>query len=140
MLAFRLCVLAGLFWASLAAAVVSTDEQPEIRFARGATSATLQNAVVRGDRDIYPISAAGGQTMTVRIDALEDNAVFQIFPPGTPYYQDEYGVWTFHGQALRNADGDTREWSGRLASGGQYLIVVGGTRGNASYRLNVQIE
>lgn len=121
-------------------ASATADERPEIRFARGAISATIQGGVVRGDRDIYPITASAGQTMTIDITSAEDNAVFQVFPPGTHYSQDEYDVWTFHGRPLRGAGGDTRRWSGRLASGGRYLIVVGGTRGNASYRMHVQIR
>lgn len=118
----------------------SADERPEIRFARGAIDATISSAVIRGDRDIYPINAAAGQTMTVEITSLEDNAVFQIFPPGTHYMRDENDLWTFHGEPVRGADGDTRAWTGRLASGGQYLIVVGGARGNTEYSLNVRIE
>lgn len=140
MFVIRLVALAGFLWASLAVSAAPADERPEIRFARGAIDATIQGAVVRGDRDIYPISAAVGQTMTVEISALEDNAVFQIFPPGTDYTRDVSQIWVFYGQAVRGADGDTRRWSGRLIGGGQYLIVVGGTRGNATYRLNVRIE
>lgn len=123
-----------------AAAVPQGDEQPEIRFARGAIDSTIRGAVIRGDRDIYPISAGADQTMTVRIESLEDNAVFQIFPPGATYHRDDDNVWTFRGAALRGSDGDTRDWTGRLSRGGQYLIVVGGTRGNATYSLNVRIE
>ena len=118
----------------------SADERPEIRFPRGGTDTVIEGGVVRGDRDIYPINAGAGQTMTVTIEALEDNAVFQIFPPGTHYSRDEYDMWTFHGQPVRGADGDTRQWTGTLASGGQYLIVVGGTRGNAGYSLHVEIR
>lgn len=140
MFAIRLCLVAGLFWVSLGTLAAQADERPEIRFARGAIDTTIQGTVVRGDRDIYPISAAAGQTMTVEISALEDNAVFQIFPPGADYTRDASQIWVFLGQAVRGADGDTRRWSGPLIGGGQYLIVVGGTRGNATYRLNVRIE
>lgn len=125
---------------ALGIGAAKADERPEIRFARGATDTVIEGGVVRGDRDIYPINAAAGQTMTVTIEAVEDNAVFQIFPPGTHYSRDEYAIWTFHGQPVRGADGDTRRWTGRLASGGQYLIVVGGTRGNAGYSLRVEIR
>lgn len=116
------------------------DERPEVRFARGAIDTTIEGAVVRGDRDIYPINASAGQTMTVHIESLENNAVFQIFPPGTHYARDEDDIWTFHGQPVRGSDGDTRSWTGPLHSAGQYLIVVGGTRGNATYSLNVEIR
>ena len=130
----------GLAVAVLTAGGAATDERPEIRFGHGAIDATLSSSVVRGDRDIYPINAAAGQTMTVEITSLEDNAVFQVFPPGTHYMQNPDDIWVFHGEALRGAEGDTVRWSGQLASGGQYLIVVGGTRGNADYRLHVTID
>lgn len=133
--------LLALMWAvALMPLAATADERPEVRFARGGTDTVIDGAVVRGDRDIYPINASAGQTMTVTIGALEDNAVFQIFPPGTHYSRDQYDIWTFHGQPVRGADGDTRQWTGRLTSGGQYLIVVGGTRGNAGYSLHVEIR
>jgi hypothetical protein len=64
----------------------------------------------------------------VRISSLEDNAVFQIYVPG-------------HEQTLDGAGegDDATEWSGELPVSGDYRIVVGGTRGNASYRLEVTI-
>ena len=122
------------------APTAAADERPEIRFPRGGTDTVIEGAVIRGDRDIYPINAGAGQTMTVTIEGVEENAVFQIFPPGTHYSRDEYDIWSFHGQPVRGTDGDTRQWTGTLASGGQYLIVVGGTRGNASYSLHVEIR
>lgn len=136
----RVLFLAMGYVLALAPVAASADERPEIRFARGGTDTVIEGAVIRGDRDIYPINAGAGQTMTVTIEALEDNAVFQIFPPGTHYARDEYDIWSFHGQPVRGADGDTRQWTGTLSSGGQYLIVVGGTRGNASYSLHVEIR
>lgn len=136
--ALALALILGAGGTSAASAVV--DEQPEIRFRRGAVGASLNGAVVRGDRDIYPITAARGQRMTIDITSLEDNAVFQVYPPGTVYVRDEWDLWAFRGRPLRGTDGDTRTWSGVLPSGGQYLIVVGGTRGNAEYRLNVDIR
>jgi len=126
--------------ALLIAGSAVADERPDVRFSPGAIDATLSSSVVRGDRDIYPISASAGQTMTLAIESEGENAVFQVFPPGTHYMQDSDGVWVFHGQAIRGADGDTRAWSGQLTSGGRYLIVVGGVRGNADYDLNVRID
>ncbi len=135
----------GLAFFTLAAAcfsagVSAADERSPIQFTRGAIDATLEGAVVRGDRDIYPINASADQTMTVTLSGVEDNVVFQVYPPGTHYSRDEFDVWTFHARPVRGTEGDTTSWSGRLTSGGQYLIVVGGTRGNASYSLNVRIE
>lgn len=112
-----------------------------IRFARGATSATVPGAVVRGDRSLYTLEARQGQTAQFAISAAEDNAVFQIYRPGAvPALKD--GVLEVSGTALPAAGemDDTREWRGRLPETGVYLIVVGGTRGNATYKLSVTIR
>jgi hypothetical protein len=133
----------GLTAAALAvgASLAAADVQPEIRFARGATSATVEGAVIRGDRDIYPITAKAGQLMRVRITAIEDNAVFQIYLPGAQYRRDQYG-FEFTGSMLEGAGetDDATQWSGTLPATGTYLIVVGGTRGNAGYRMTVSIR
>jgi hypothetical protein len=101
----------------------------KIQFARGSSSATVRGAVVRGDRDRYYLAAKKGQTMSVKITALEDNAVFQVYLPGEE-------------DALPGAgDGDdAKDWSGDLPRDAEYVIVVGGTRGNATYSLKVSIE
>ena len=46
------------------------------------------------------------------------------------------------GRTLRGAgEGeDTRRWTGQLQESGAHLIVVGGTRGNAGYRVTVTIQ
>ena len=101
----------------------------KIRFARGTSSATIKGAVVRGGRDRYYIGAMKGQTMTVKITSAEKNAIFQIY---------------FHGEeeALPGAGegDDATNWSGELPIDNEYVIVVGGTRGNASYNLTVSVK
>jgi hypothetical protein len=101
----------------------------KIRFAKGSSSATVSGTVVRGDSDRYYVGAKKGQTMSVKITSEEDNAVFQIYLPGEE-------------KALRGAgDGDdATNWSGELLADAEYVIVVGGTRGNATYKLRVAIE
>jgi hypothetical protein len=103
-------------------------EKGRISFAKGETSAAVSDAVVRGEREIYKLGARRGQTMTVRITSLEDNAVFQIQAP--------------NGKFLPDADegDDATDWSGTLPADGDYKIIVGGTRGNATFRLTVSIE
>lgn len=105
------------------------DGQP-IRFARGANSAEVSGAVVRGEVARYTVNARQGQTLHLGITALEDNAVFQLYPPGRD------------AAALPGAaEGeDAIRWSGRLPRSGDYRIVVGATRGNATYRLSVRID
>ncbi len=99
-----------------------------IRFAKGKFSATVSGAVIRGDRDTYILSARGGQTMTVRIKSAENNAVFQIKDPDGTFLQN-----------AGEAD-DARSITVDLPFNGDYRIIVGGTRGNASYSLTVTIR
>lgn len=78
----RRLIAAG-FVCALAAGSVSADGiTKKVRFARGASSATVRGAVIRGDRDRYLVGARAGQTMTVKITSLEKNAVFQIYLAG----------------------------------------------------------
>lgn len=134
----------GVFAAALALswwAVAFAGVQPPIRFSQGASAATVENAVVRGDRDIYRVTAKAGQVMRVRITSIENNVVFQVYGPGAAYRQAD-GIWEFSGPALPGAGelDDATAWMGRLRSDGSYLIVVGGTRGNAGYRLSVWVH
>ena len=99
-----------------------------VRFAKGKHSATLTGSVVRGDRDTYILGARGGQTINIRISSTEKNAVFQVEGPD--------------GEHLAGAgEGDEATLlSGTLPESGDYKIIVGGTRGNAHYRLTVSIQ
>ncbi len=99
-----------------------------IKFAKGKNSVVLSNAVIRGDEDTYIVGAKAGQKMSVKITAIESNAVFTIEKPNGGY--------------LKNAgEGDDQTvWSGTLPDSGDYRISVGGTRGNATYKLPVTIR
>ncbi|HEY0427051.1 MAG TPA: hypothetical protein VGC76_04515 [Pyrinomonadaceae bacterium] len=99
-----------------------------VKFARGTSSATVSGAVIRGDRDTYIVGANVGQTMRVRITSEENNAVFQVV-------NDD-------GEYLSGADegDDATDWTDKLPWKGDYKIIVGGTRGNASYRLTISIQ
>lgn len=103
--------------------IAQQSRTQRIQFPRGRNSTTIQNAVVRGTTDTYILNARARQTMTVNISAVENNAVFDIVAPNRQIIRQ--GVTSF---------------SGRLAAAGDYRIVVGGTRGNASYRLQVAIR
>ena len=120
---------AGFICVFTLASIFAQGAKQKIHFARGSSSATVHGAVVRGDRDRYYLAAKKGQTMSVKITSEEDNAVFQVYLPGEE-------------QALPGAgDGDdAKDWSGELPSDAEYVIVVGGTRGNASYTLKVSVE
>ena len=109
-----------------------------LRFAKGAKSAVVANSIVRGEFDYYTIDANRNQHASVRITSVESNAVFAIYEPGAkPAIRD--GILDVVGNALPGAD-DVKSWSGKLPAAGAYLIVVGGTRGNATYRLSVGID
>jgi hypothetical protein len=99
-----------------------------VKFPRGFSGVTLKGGVIRGDRDEYLLKAGKGQLMKVKITSEEDNAVFQIYAPNN--------------RALKGADegDDAMNWNGKLPLSGDYRIVVGGTRGNASYAISVEIE
>jgi hypothetical protein len=99
-----------------------------VKFAKGKSAATLSGAVIRGDRDTYILGARGGQRMTVRVTALENNAAFQIENP--------------HGEYLEGAGegDDAMNVTVVLPDSGDYRIIVGGTRGNAKYKLTVSIR
>jgi len=99
-----------------------------VRFARGDAAATLRGAVVRGDFDVYILRGNAGQLMNAGISSTENNAVFQIKGPDGAELA-----------GARSGD-DTMNWSGKLPRSGDYRIVVGGTRGNATYKLTVGIR
>jgi hypothetical protein len=94
-----------------------------VEFAPGTSQTTLENSVVRGDRDVYLLGAQGGQSMILDIYSLEDNAVFDLISPSGMIMVQEA----------------TSE-SLLLPQTGDYRLIVGGTRGNATYTLDVAIE
>jgi hypothetical protein len=98
-----------------------------IRLKPGTTSTVLRGSVVRGDRDSFAFHARAGQRLTLRLTAIEHNAAFTVFnTQGTPL------PGTAEGR-------DATRWSGRLPANGRYRIVVGGTRGNATYTLRFAV-
>lgn len=100
----------------------TTVQTERIQFGPGETSALREDGVERGARRVYVLGAVSGQTLNVQITSLEDNAVFDVIAPdGTVLTQE------------------VKDASVRLPSDGDYQIVVGGTRGNASYSLTVAI-
>jgi hypothetical protein len=139
-MAFLVALLLGATAAAGAAEPVPTPKM--IFFATGSTRGTAGGHVLRGARDLYSVKATAGQIMTVTITAPDDNAVFQIYEPGAQIGRDADGLLQFTGKALPSAnDGDdATRWSDRLPRSGTYLIVIGSTRGNARYSMDVKIE
>lgn len=100
-----------------------SDRTMRLRFARGRTTKVVKDAVVRGTRDRYLLRASAGQTLILHITSIEDNAVFDVSAPG--------------GRSLAQ---EATDWTGELPRSGDYVISVGGTRGNATYTLEVTVR
>jgi len=125
----------------LAAQAACPPAKP-VRFAAGASGATVAGGIPRGQRDCYTLNARQGQTLRVdQADTPDTNIVFQLYSPpwridGTP---DDPAL---RGTALPGtAEGqDARRFSGTLPVSGDYLLVVGTSRGSGEYRLTVSIR
>lgn len=124
--------LTAIFFGTLLLATCALAAQKgltkRVRFPRGRTTTILKNSVVRGTVDRYTLGARSGQKMSVHITSVEKNAVFTIYTPT--------------GSTLEGAgEGqDATDWNGELPQSGDYVIEVGGTRGNASYTLEITIR
>ena len=103
--------------------ITQSDRTRRIQFDRGTTSKIIQDAVIRGTRNIYLLRANASQIMTISLTSLENNAVFDLLSPDNKIITQE-----------------VTNTSIILPSNGDYKIIVGGTRGNASYELYVQIK
>lgn len=99
-----------------------------VRFKAGESSTTIKDSVLNGTRDIYLLGAQKGQKMVLKIASLEDNAVFDVAAPPNKAGQR---------RMLRQK---AVAWTGNLPESGEYQVIVGPTRGNASYRLQVSIK
>lgn len=115
-------------------AIAEEEAKPEgvetrIHFRAGASTGAVEGSVLRGERNRYLIRAGHGQRMQVSISSLENNASFTLIQPdgktvaGTEEERDHPPLW-----------------KGTLPLSGDYVIVVGPTRGNATYRLEVSIK
>jgi len=112
-----------------------------IRFAPGASEAVVSGSVIRGERALYAIGARSGQRMTLSLSSAEDNAAFQIYRPGAEAERRDYGVQVV-GKALPGAEEgeDAKTWNGVLPETGTYIVSVGPTRANTTYKLTVAIR
>jgi hypothetical protein len=108
--------------------VSATGVTKRIKFAAGKHSAVVSGAVIRGDEDTYILGAKEGQVMAVKITSVEKNAVVNIKGPDGEFLQD-----------ASDSD-DATDVSVDIPQTGDYKIHVGGTRGNASYKLTVSIQ
>lgn len=128
--AFVIAILA----VSLLVEVVHAGVRKEVRFGKGASGTVIEGAVIRGERDRYVIGAAKGQYLSIKVESPENNAVVDVYSPGA----QEVDETNIKGVLLPNSR-EARSVALQLPATGQYLLVVGGTRGNAEYRLSVSV-
>ena len=135
-------MLALLMVGALLTGVAEAGVVKEVNFAKNSNSTVIEASVVRGESDQYFLTGKAGQKMEVSISAVEQNAAFAIYQPGYKAGKDADGILEIKGAALKGAgEGeDATAWQGVLPSSGKYLILVGGTRGNATYKLKITIH
>ncbi len=124
------CIPLAACVALLCAASLTLAAGIPLRFAPGASSATVEGGIARGETASYLVGAKAGQTMSVTVASEENNAVVTIYLPGRS------------GKTLPGAgEGqDAAAWKGTLPESGTYRIEVGATRGGAAYSLSVEIR
>lgn len=128
------CALAALVLtgavALFAATAAMAEDKPQIVFAQGADSAVRKGEIQGMDRDIYPITAKAGQTMSVKVTNRLNLVLFHLQKPGkAEAYLPKAGT-----------EDDATEWKGVLPVSGAYKIIVGAMRGDDSrYTLEVRI-
>jgi len=92
-------------------------------------SKTVSGSVIRGEQARHKVAAKAGQTLDVDVTSDEDNAVFQIYLPD--------GKGTLPGAGETD---EATKFSGKVPTDGDYIIVVGPTRGNAKYKLSYSVK
>ena len=125
----RLTILLVVLMLGTVTVTLAEGVRKRIKFPRGSTSTVINNAVLRDEIDQYILNARAGQKMKVDISSIEDNASFQITRPDKTQLLPGAGF-----------DDDAKHWNGELPDSGVYTIEVAPTRGNATYRLKVEIR
>lgn len=105
------------------------ETEKTLKFKKGESSAVVAGSLLRGEEVSYILKANKDQNMVVTISSTENNAVFRIKDRTSRYYLDGAGEID-----------DAIKWQGSLPSDGEYKIIIGGTRGNTEYTLQVFIE
>ncbi len=115
----------------LAQVLYAKEFKKSLHFAHGKNSAIVSGDVVRGDTDVYLIRVHSGQVISVDLSSLEDNAAFDLLEPRARGSKKENDI---------TEGSDITTWKGTLSKTGTYKVVVGGTRGNTSYKLQVTVQ
>ena len=108
----RLLLAFGLLASGLIALAADGIETKPLQFAKGASSATVQDSL-KGDATIdYTLRARAGQTMRVTLTTSNGANYFNVLPPGS----DDVAIF------IGSTEGN--EWSGTLPADGEYKIRV----------------
>lgn len=102
---------------------VSVYDTQRVQFDSGTSGTVISDSVVRAERAVYVLRAGAGQVMDLTLTSLEDNAVMDVYGPAGDALATEIFAEVIP-----------------LFSDGDYQLVVGGTRGNATYDLSVFID
>jgi hypothetical protein len=113
---------AGLEARDLLDAATAVHTKP-VQFEAGRNGTVINHAVVRGERDVYLLKAQGGQQMKIALTLTEQNAAFDVVSPSGDILTTE-------------AQSETV----LLPHTGEYQVIVGSTRGNATYELQITIQ
>lgn len=121
----------GMFLGLFFSVNVYAVDKPEIKFAAGATSASLSGEINGMDRDIYLIQGKAGQTLKVDVKNKYKLVLFRIALPN----QDEKYL------PKAGEEDDATTWRGKLPADGKYKIIVGAMRGkDTRYTLQVELK
>ena len=113
-----------------------------VAFAKGATSAKYRGGFERNEMDCWTVIARAGQTLSVKVAAIEKNASFDIYLPDYQIKKGEDGLDIVGKRLTPGGEGDRQisDWSGVLPVSGRYLINIVSGRGNVTYDLTVKVE
>ena len=123
--------------ALLAGVPAHADRERCLCLPDGRHEVTVSDSVLRTEVHAWRFEGRAGQSASLRIEALEHNAAFEVWRPGAVLPADPDA--DISGQRLTAEGQDTLRWKGRLPETGSYLVVVAPTRGNASYRLTLKM-
>lgn len=118
---------------ALAAALVATPalaKSGSIHLPDGATMATVGGHVERGKAQGWRINGKEGQTFSVAVESSGNGAMLQIRQP-------DKTAGYLPGAAPKD---EIRKWTGKLPTGGTYLVEVVALNPDADYTLRVEIK
>lgn len=127
-------VLAGLLLIACASHAADDIVTRPVRFAKGASAATIQGALKGRQTIDYVLRAKSGQAMKVELQTPHDALYFNVLPPGS------------NDVAIYNSSVGGNDWSGALTQDGEYkvrlyLMRSSGRRGeSAPFTLTIGLK